>query len=275
MSSLDFQVEKRKNNFVIITGLPMDEFASVYPSEATYLSTFLINDEYVVPKNQLCNVLDKCFDHFTEEGLIHITKLLDKNDDIRERIHEQSVSKKKQKKERLDYKFQDTQRQDVSVPKQAQRQDAPRQDAPRQEAPRQDVSVPRQDESRQDVLRPDSQRQDVLRPDSQRQDVLRPDVLRPDVLRPDVLRPDVLRPDVLRPDVLRPDSQRQDVYRQDSYRQDVSRKEYKHDSRKEYKQEYQDYPQDYEFKLKSDLLKMFYQMKTNMEQMERYLHALK
>ena len=240
MSSLDFQVEKRKNNFVIITGLPMDEFASVYPSEATYLSTFLINDEYVVPKNQLCTVLDKCFDHFTEEGLIHITKLLDKNDDIRERIHEQSVSKKKQKKERLDYKFQDTQRQDVSVPKQA----------PRQEAPRQEVSVPRQDESRQDVLRPDAQ-------------------------RPDVLRPDVLRPDVLRPDAQRQDAQRQDVYRHDSYRQDVSRKEYKHDSRKEYKQEYQDYPQDYEFKLKSDLLKMFYQMKTNMEQMERYLHALK
>jgi hypothetical protein len=97
--SLDFQVEKRKNNFVILTGLPIQTFTNDYPAESTFLSAFREGDEFIVPRHQLCNVLDRCFDHFNEESLIHITKLLDKNDDeLRDRIQEQSVSKRKQSK---------------------------------------------------------------------------------------------------------------------------------------------------------------------------------
>ena len=274
MSSLDFQVEKRKNNFVINTGLPFHEFNSNYPSESSYLSAFLVNDEYVVPKHQLCNVLDRCFDHFTEEGLIHITKLLDKNDDMRERIHEQSVSKKKQKKDRHDYKFQDSRQdftglksnQEVSAPKARQEVSAPK--------VRQELSVPRQElsatkQTRQDdVTKQEVQKQDVQKHDFYRQEAL---VQKQDVQKQDVQKQEEQKHDFYRQEAL---VQRHDSQRQDSQRQDVYRKEYKQDVSR-FKQESQDYTQDHEFKLKSDLLKMFYQMKSSMEQMERYLLALK
>ena len=97
---LDFQVKRRGSEFIIVTGISYTKLAMDYPQESSYLTTFnREGDDFVVPRHQLCNVLDRCFDHFTEESLVHITKLLDKNEEaMRERIHEQSVSKKKKKR---------------------------------------------------------------------------------------------------------------------------------------------------------------------------------
>jgi len=217
--SLDFQVEKRKNNFVIHTGLPISVLTTDYPSEASYLSAYRVENEYLVPRNQLCNVLDRCFDHFTEESLIHITRLLDKNDDeLRDRIQEQSVSKRKQKTK---YEFRHDRQEQLPRPQEAtlrhERQDVPqekRQDVP-QEKLRQDVP---QEKLRQDVP----------------QEKLRQDVSVP-----------------------------QDKPRQDEVRH-----------RSERHKEHSNFDEE-GFKTKSDLLKMFYQIKSQMDQMERYLLSLK
>ena len=219
--SLDFQVEKRKNNFVILTGLPIHSFTNDYPAEATFLSAFLEGDEYIVPRHQLCNVLDRCFDHFTEDSLIHITKLLDKNDDeLRDRIQEQSVSKRKQ--------------------------------------------------SKKDIrdLRPFAERQVENRPVEARpveRPVERTVENRPVEVRP-VERP-VERAVENRP-VERPRETRYDG-RQDRHEQ---RKFYENEPRYD---ELRYEPRVEVSKTKSELLRMFYAMKTQMDNMERYLLGMK
>jgi hypothetical protein len=94
---LDFQFKKRGNEFLLDTGMTLSDLASNYKQEYDSLSSFKTYDNYfIVPRIQLCDVLDNCFDHFTEDSLMNITKLLDKNDEVlRDKITEHSVSKKK------------------------------------------------------------------------------------------------------------------------------------------------------------------------------------
>lgn len=59
---------------------------------------------WVVPHSKLCDLLDECFDYFTEESLVNISKLLDKanvDKEIKDKVREKSVSKSggSQKKE--------------------------------------------------------------------------------------------------------------------------------------------------------------------------------
>jgi len=99
---LDFQVKKRGHEFLLDTGLSLSRLME-YKSDYEYLTTtFERQEEYfVIPRSKLCDLLDRCFDHFTEESLMSITRLLDKNDEvIRDKITEHSVSKKKKTAEK-------------------------------------------------------------------------------------------------------------------------------------------------------------------------------
>jgi hypothetical protein len=97
--ALDFTVKRRGNDFLLNTGITETVLKESYKKEYDFLSFFPKHHEfYVITRSMLCNVLDTCFDHFTESTLLNIAKLLDKNDDvIRDKIHEHSVSKHKQR----------------------------------------------------------------------------------------------------------------------------------------------------------------------------------
>jgi phage-related minor tail protein len=97
---MDFQVNKRGSDFVLYTGVPVLTLQK-YEKEYRTLSNYQKDgDNYIIPRLKLCDVLDACFDHFTEDSLMRITKLLDKNDsDMRDKITERSVSKRQIPKE--------------------------------------------------------------------------------------------------------------------------------------------------------------------------------
>ena len=80
---LDFQIKKKGQDFLLDTGLSMNRLMDHHKQEYEYLNAFeRIEECFSIPRGKLCDVLDKCFDHFTEESLISITKLLDKNDEV-------------------------------------------------------------------------------------------------------------------------------------------------------------------------------------------------
>ena len=92
---LDFQMNKRGSDFVLHTGAPTSVLQT-YQKEFNALKEFPKDgDDFIIPRSKLCDVLDVCFDHFTEDSLMRITRLLDKNDDMRDKINERSVSKRK------------------------------------------------------------------------------------------------------------------------------------------------------------------------------------
>jgi hypothetical protein len=89
--------EKTKD-FALHTGIPASKMsdemiekiskggAEYHPSKKTW----------VIPHAKLCDVLDECFDYFTEESLVNISKLLDKanvDKEIKDKVREKSVNK--------------------------------------------------------------------------------------------------------------------------------------------------------------------------------------
>ena len=94
---LDFQIKKKGYEFLLDTGLSLPRLFEHRDAYDYLTSGFENKDEYfVIPRSKLCDLLDRCFEHFTEDSLMAITKLLDKSDEvIRDKITEHSVSKKK------------------------------------------------------------------------------------------------------------------------------------------------------------------------------------
>ena len=210
--TLNFQVKRRGSDFIIITGIPHEQFYNEYYQDALFLGTFVREgNDYIIPRQQLCSVLDRCFDHFTEESLLNITKLLDKNEDaMRERIHEQSVSRKK--------KTRDI-RQERPVERPVERQDRP-------------------------VERP-VERQD--RPVERERD----------------------RP------VERQERQERPVERQERpVERTVERQDRPVERTVSYQDDYKRLPREEELS-KTEVLKLFYQIKSQMDVLERYLHRVK
>lgn len=89
--------EKTKD-FALHTGIPSSKMsdemiekiskggAEYHPSKKTW----------VIPHDKLCDLLDECFDYFTEESLVNISKLLDKanvDKEIKDKVREKSVNK--------------------------------------------------------------------------------------------------------------------------------------------------------------------------------------
>jgi len=100
---MNFKITKNRNqDFILETGVSYEELHSNFPNETKILSTFQISTtgrEFLIPRLELCEVLDSCFDHFTEESLVAITKLLSKDSadtELRNQVRERSMSKKKQ-----------------------------------------------------------------------------------------------------------------------------------------------------------------------------------
>jgi len=102
--ALNFIIKKKnQDNFTLDIGIPLHKLENEYKKEYFYLKQFL-NDEgdFYFHRNNLCDVLDNCFDHFTEETLINLTKVLNQPSEttIKHQIIEKSVSKRPKHQER-------------------------------------------------------------------------------------------------------------------------------------------------------------------------------
>ena len=98
---MNFQIKKNGSDFVLIAGVSRAQLKERFPSEFNYLTSYeLLGEDYVIPRAKLCRLLDECIDHFSEESLIQITKLLDKKSevDLREQVKERSISKRRMTK---------------------------------------------------------------------------------------------------------------------------------------------------------------------------------
>jgi flagellar biosynthesis GTPase FlhF len=110
--ALDFQINKRGSDFLLYTGVATSVLQK-YEKEFNALKEFQKDGEdFIIPRSKLCDVLDVCFDHFTEDSLMRITKLLDKNDDMRDKINERSVSKRKSSKDHKERREKDEKERD-------------------------------------------------------------------------------------------------------------------------------------------------------------------
>ena len=93
----------KTNDFLLNTGIPstkMDDelLDKINKCNCEYLPH---KKSFRVPKDDLCTLLDECFDYFSEDSLINIAKLLDNakaDEKIVKEVREKSVSKSKQQK---------------------------------------------------------------------------------------------------------------------------------------------------------------------------------
>ena len=90
-------MKKRGQDFILTTGVSREVLQEKYNTDARILSEYQNNgEEFLIPRTKLCDILDLCFDHFTEESLLAITKLLNRDTDteLREQVRDRSVSKR-------------------------------------------------------------------------------------------------------------------------------------------------------------------------------------
>jgi hypothetical protein len=98
---MNFTIKSLNQDFILETGISYDELRHHFPNESKILSIYQVSTtgkEFLIPRSELCTILDSCFDHFTEESLVAITKILSKDPDVelRSQVRERSASKKRQ-----------------------------------------------------------------------------------------------------------------------------------------------------------------------------------
>jgi hypothetical protein len=100
---LCFTIDLHGKDFILNTGVPSHKLDDSVVDKITKCKGEYSPERkgFIIPIGELCNLLDECFDYFTEESLVHISDLLEKNGaDVatKERVREKSVSKNKSKK---------------------------------------------------------------------------------------------------------------------------------------------------------------------------------
>lgn len=94
---MNFQMKKSGHDFILNTGVSREVLQEKYNTDARILSEYKNNgEEFLIPRAKLCEILDLCFDHFTEDSLLAITKLLNRETDteLREQVRDRSISRK-------------------------------------------------------------------------------------------------------------------------------------------------------------------------------------
>lgn len=100
--SINFTVDlnEKSKDFILNTGIPAAKMNDEMIDKITKAGGEYQPQKknWVVPYNKLCDLLDECFDYFTEDSLVNISKLLDKANvekEIKDKVREKSVSKSK------------------------------------------------------------------------------------------------------------------------------------------------------------------------------------
>jgi hypothetical protein len=109
---------------------------------------------FLIPKDELCNLIDECFDYFTQESLLSISTLLENNGAdhaTKERVREKSVSKNKARaKPQKEDSKEDRPKEDRAKP---QKEDS------KEYRPKEDRVKPQKEDSTEDRVKP--QKEDV------------------------------------------------------------------------------------------------------------------
>jgi hypothetical protein len=100
-----FTVELHGSDFILHTGVPSHRLSEEIVKKITKCKgEYDPSDKgFVVPHGELCNLLDECFDYFTEESLLSIASLVDgstADQNTKDRVREKSVSKSRASKKK-------------------------------------------------------------------------------------------------------------------------------------------------------------------------------
>jgi hypothetical protein len=95
---LSFKIGLFDKDFLLFTGVPSHRLEEEVVKKITKCKGEYLPEQkaFKIPHGELCNLLDECFDYFTEESLLEIAALLDKSGadaSTKERVREKSVSK--------------------------------------------------------------------------------------------------------------------------------------------------------------------------------------
>ena len=99
---LSFTIDLYDKDFILYTGVSARRMEDEVVEKITKCKGEYLPSKkgFLVPKDELCNLIDECFDYFTQESLLNISNLLENNgaDHVtKERVREKSVSKAKVK----------------------------------------------------------------------------------------------------------------------------------------------------------------------------------
>jgi hypothetical protein len=304
--ALDFTVKRRGHDFLLNTGITDSVLKESYKKEYDFLSFFPKHNEFfVISRSMLCNVLDTCFDHFTESTLLNIAKLLDKNDDvIRDKIHEHSVSKHKQRTPKKSdsseqpIKDQSIVREDQSIPLEqsipqntiAREQSLPRNTIAREQSipqnqPNREQSIPQNQTNREQSIPRNSSvreqsmpqnpsvREQLIPQNTREQSMPRNTIVREQSIpqNPSVREQSIPQNPSVREQSI-PHTEQNPLPQLHREATPIIHKKREHPSQRNRTTPDLNYEEEI---TKTEILKMFYTLKAQMDVMERYLHRMK
>ena len=112
-----FTVELHGNDFMLHTGVASHRLEDEVVQKITKCKGEYIPSSkgFVIPHGELCNLLDECFDYFSEESLLSIASMVENtavDQSTKERVREKSASKSKAPKKKKDEAKLDVIRED-------------------------------------------------------------------------------------------------------------------------------------------------------------------
>ena len=112
-----FTVDLHGNDFMLHTGVASHRLEDEVVQKITKCKGEYIPSSkgFVIPHGELCNLLDECFDYFSEESLLSIASMVENtavDQSTKERVREKSASKSKAPKKKKDEAKLDVIRED-------------------------------------------------------------------------------------------------------------------------------------------------------------------
>jgi hypothetical protein len=156
---LSFTIDLHDKDFILYTGVSARRMEDEVVERITKCKgEYLPNKKgFLIPKDELCNLIDECFDYFTQESLLSISTLLENNGAdhaTKERVREKSVSKNKAraKPQKEDSKEDRPKEDRVKPQKEDSKEDRVK---PQKEDVKEDRVKPQKEESKEDRVKED------------------------------------------------------------------------------------------------------------------------
>jgi len=166
---LSFTIDLHDKDFILYTGVSARRMEDEVVERITKCKgEYLPNKKgFLIPKDELCNLIDECFDYFTQESLLSISTLLENNGAdhaTKERVREKSVSKNKARaKPQKEDSKEDRPKEDRAKPqKEDSKEDRPKEDRakPQKEDSKEDRAKPQKEDVKEDRVKEDRVKED-------------------------------------------------------------------------------------------------------------------
>ena len=158
---LSFTIDLHDKDFILYTGVSARRMEDEVVERITKCKgEYLPNKKgFLIPKDELCNLIDECFDYFTQESLLNISTLLENNGAdhaTKERVREKSVSKNKARsKPQKEEAKEDRPKEDRT------KEDRTKEDRPKEDRPKEDRT--KEDRVKEDRVKEDRAKEDRVK----------------------------------------------------------------------------------------------------------------